>query len=130
MTQRVNDTVPVTQQYINDFNTAINDDLNVPSALGILWTMIKTEQPNSAVYEAALYMDKIFGLDLDKVKDERIEAPAAPAPPEIIELCERRLKAKADKNFAESDRLRKQIEDKGYTVIDKPGNTYEIKPKQ
>ena len=117
------------QKYIDEFNTAINDDLNVPSALGTLWTMVKTEAPNPEVYKAAVYMDKIFGLDLDKIKDEKPEAPAFDAPPEIIDLCEKRVKAKAEKNFAESDRLRKEIENKGYSVTDKPNNAYEIKLK-
>ena len=114
-------------KYIDEFNAAINDDLNVPSALGVLWTMVKNEQPNPAVYETALYMDKIFGLDLDKIKEERVETQDCAVPPEIIALCERRAQAKRDKNFAESDSLRREIEGKGYSVADKPNNAYEVR---
>ena len=110
------------QKYLDSFTDAINDDLNVPLALGVLWTMIKEVPPSRAVYDAALYMDKIFGLDLDKITAPETEKkPAENIPAEITALAGERLLARKNKDFARSDALRAEIISRGYEIIDVPG---------
>ncbi len=121
---------PDLSKYMEEFREAINDDLNVPQALGVMWTMVKTEKRHPAVFGAAREMDAIFGLSINNVTDETPKTPAAAVPEEITALCEKRIHAKKDKDFALSDSIRKQIEEKGYTVTDKPGNTYEVAAKK
>ncbi|MGN1099422.1 MAG: cysteine--tRNA ligase, partial [Christensenellales bacterium] len=63
--------------YKENFEAAINDDLNIPLAIGELWTMLKSPESGD-VYEAAMGMDRVFGLDLDKEevkKDAEVSVP-------------------------------------------------------
>lgn len=112
----------VIEEYKEKFKNAVEDDLNIPLALGILWTMLK-EKKSKDIYDTAIYFDKVLGLNLDKEESE--EKPQPTIPQEITELAEKRKKAKAEKNFALADSLRNEIENKGYSIIDKPG-CYEI----
>ena len=112
----------VIEEYKEKFKNAVEDDLNIPLALGILWTMLK-EEKSKDIYDTEIYFDKVLGLNLDKEESE--EKPQPTLPQEITDLAEKRKKAKAEKNFALADSLRNEIENKGYSIIDKPG-CYEI----
>lgn len=102
------------EKYLGEFHEAINDDLNVPMAMGVLWKMLRLPAGKD-VYDAALVMDKVFALDFDKVASPD---HTAEAPPEIREMAEKRREARRNKNWAESDRLRDEIAAKGYKVLD------------
>ena len=101
--------------YKDEFVEAINDDLNVPRALGILWKAVK-EPKSRDIYDLALDFDKVFGLSLDQAKPE--EQPKTDAPAEVVELAEKRVAAKKEKNYSLADELRAQITAAGYTVTD------------
>ena len=58
--------------------------------------------------------DTVLALKIDEpVVEEEVEIPE-----EIIQLAEARKKAREEKNWAESDRLRDEILAKGYTIKD------------
>lgn len=105
---------PEIEKYLGEFHEAINDDLNVPMAMGVLWKMLRLPAGKD-VYDAALVMDKVFALDFDKVASPD---HTAEAPPEIREMAEKRREVRRNKNWAESDRLRDEIAAKGYKVLD------------
>ena len=108
--------------YMKEFTDYVTDDLNIPGALGTLWTMLK-ETPSNAVYEAALKMDEVFGLQLAQIQPQvkQIEVPQ-----DVKDLAERRLAAKQAKDWAAADALRAEITAKGYAVKDtKDGYTIE-----
>lgn len=105
----------VLDEYKQKFDDAITDDLNVPLALGVLWTMLKLPKSND-VYKLALIFDKIFALNLDKIKEE--QTPQIEIPQDVIAMAELRLAARREKNWAESDRLRDVIAYMGYAVKD------------
>lgn len=104
------------ESYEKDFEEAIDDDLNIPLALGVLWKMIK-ENKSKDIYELALKFDKVLGLSLDTAACDE-EEPRENIPAEIVELCERRKAAKANKDYAGADALRSEIAAQGYTVVD------------
>lgn len=104
------------ESYEKDFEEAIDDDLNIPLALGVLWKMIK-ENKSRDIYELALKFDKVLGLSLDTAACDE-EEPREDIPAEIVELCERRKAAKANKDYAGADALRSEIAAQGYTVVD------------
>ena len=54
------------------FRNAIEDDMNVPLALGVLFTAIK-EPKSKDIYELAKEFDCIFGLDLQKAEAVKAE---------------------------------------------------------
>jgi cysteinyl-tRNA synthetase len=95
---------------------AVLDDLNIPKALGILWGMVKQPEKSQAIYDAAIEIDKVLGLRLDSVPPH--DNTEANIPEEIQELIEQRQSAKAEKNWAEADRLRSEIKEAGYEIID------------
>ncbi len=103
------------QDYKDKFMDAVNDDLNIPLALGILFTMLK-EPKSKDIYNLAIYMDGIFGLRLDKVS--AAEAKVQDIPQEVLRLAEARFTAKKEQNFALADSLRQQINELGYAVMD------------
>ena len=115
----------VLDKYKSEFRAAIDDDLNIPLALGLLWTMTK-EAPSKDIYELAIDFDKVLGLDLNKAapaEKEKIEVPD-----DIKAIADERFEARKAKNWAESDRLRDLLSEKGYAVIDaKDGYTLEKK---
>lgn len=109
------------KKYDEIFTEAINDDINIPLGLGVLWNMLK-EKPSQAIYDLAMKFDKVLGLALDtESAPEKVEAPE-----EVIKLAELRLKARKDKDWAQSDVLREQISKLGYQIIDKKDG-YDIK---
>jgi cysteinyl-tRNA synthetase len=101
-------------EFKNKFLAAINDDLNMPLALGVLWEMLK-QNKNKAVYNQALLFDEVLGLNL-KQEVETIEKHEVPT--EVEELAKERWQAKQDKNFAKADEMRKQLFEMGYVVKD------------
>ena len=115
----------ITDKYRDEFQAAIDDDINIPLALGIVWTMLK-ERPSKDIYSLAMEFDKVLGLSLDKAapaEKEKIDIPD-----EIRKLADLRLEARKAKNWAESDRLRDILNQKGYSVLDaKDGYTLERK---
>ena len=114
----------VLDDFTKKFEDAINDDLNVPLAIGVLWTMLKLPKSRD-VYNLALKFDKVFALDFDKVKEEKVEIEV---PAEVIALAEERLAARKAKNWAESDRLRAEIAERGFAIKDTAAG-YEITKK-
>ena len=84
------------------------------------------KQPKSKdIYNLALQFDKVFALDFDKVKEEKV---ALDLPADVKELAEQRLAARKAKNWAESDRLRDEISNRGYAIKD-TADGYEISKK-
>ncbi|MCL2370204.1 MAG: cysteine--tRNA ligase [Firmicutes bacterium] len=112
------------KEYQKQFDEAIFDDLNIPLALGVLWTAVK-EEPNYDIYKLALKFDKILGLNLNKLPKEPKQKKSS-IPAKITTLAEKRKTAKANKDYALADTLRKEIESLGYTITDISGGGYEL----
>ena len=99
-------------EYKKEFFNKITDDLATPEALALVWKMMKSDLTPEDKWTTLLDFDRVLGLGLNK---ELIEEAI---PEEILKLVEKRKQAREDKNWMESDRLRKMIEDKGYLVED------------
>ena len=105
------------QQYKKQFEGAINDDLNIPFALGVLWTMLKDMPASKDVFNMALDMDRVFGLSLDDCEPKKAE-DSQQIPAEVVELANQRADAKKQKDFAKADELRGKIEALGFDIKD------------
>jgi len=105
----------VLDDYKQKFLNAINDDLNYPLAIGVLWTMLKNEPKSKQVYDLVLDFDKALGLSLEVLEEEKTNEAI---PQNIIDLAEQRKIARQQKNWAESDRLRDKIAELGYKIKD------------
>jgi len=104
----------INKEYQNKFKKYIEDDLDTPRALVLLWDLIKDEKISSADKKTTILdFDKVLGLDFKNLKEEKI-------PKEVKELAEEREKARKNKDFKKSDELRKKIEKLGYEIKDNP----------
>ena len=98
--------------YKAEFERFINDDLNTPKALALSWELLKDNEVIPEHKRATLsYFDNVFGLGLENIKKEEI-------PGKVKKLSEKREKARANRDFAEADSLRNEIESLGFTVLD------------
>ena len=98
------------------FLEAAGDDLNIPKALGVAWTLIRSNIKSADIYDALLKMDGILGLNLAQYEPEQQQDE--PLPAEIAQLAEERQKARANKDWALSDTLREELRAKGYEAVD------------
>lgn len=112
------------EEYKLKFNEAINDDLNMPVAMSIVWEVIKSPVKSKKLAELLLDFDKVLGIKIEEpVKERNLEIPN-----EIQKLILKRNEARENKDWALSDKLRDEISSKGYLVKDtKEGTTIEIK---
>ncbi|MFH1440120.1 MAG: cysteine--tRNA ligase [Candidatus Woesearchaeota archaeon] len=107
---------------IENFRIAIeeqlDDDINISGALGEFFEFIKDINKimgNLSAKDAKIllsfigHLDRIFGV----MEFEEDKIPA-----DIIKLAELRQKARADKDFMESDRIRNLLAEKGYAIKD------------
>ena len=108
-------TTDTLDKYRKKFKSAVEDDINAPKALGILFDLIK-EEKSIDIYKLSLEFDSILGLSLDKLKEEKTEELHIPK--EIIDLANSRLDAKKQRNFALADELRGKINSLGYSIAD------------
>ena len=116
----------VIEEYKNRFMDAINDDLNMPLATGIMWEVARNNVKSKQFADLLLEFDKILGLDLENSKKYIDEQTNIELPEEIIELVNKRKLAREEKNWEESDRIRDILKEKGYQVKDsKEGMTVE-----
>ena len=98
----------------NEFHKAINDDMNMPLAMSFVWEVIKYSKKSLEIAELLLKFDTVLGIEINKEEtNKEIEIPE-----EVLKLVEARKQARQEKNWAESDRLRDLIKEKGYEVKD------------
>ena len=106
----------VSDEIINDmenrFHQAINDDLNMPLAMSVVWEAVKYADKSPKIAKLLEKFDTVLGIKITEKKEQEA------IPEEILELVEQRKKARKEKNWAESDRLRDLISEKGYAVKD------------
>ncbi|MGB9857722.1 MAG: cysteine--tRNA ligase [Dictyoglomaceae bacterium] len=104
------------KEYEEKFHLAINDDLDMPKALSIVWELIRDDTVAPEVKRATLIQfDKVLGLSLDSPPEIKIEVPE-----EIWNLLEERERARKEKNWELADKIREEIKNKGYIVEDTP----------
>ena len=110
-------------EFEGNFKEAINNDLDLPKALAVMWEMVKSDYPASAKHQSVLVMDKVLGLGLDGV--EKGELPEGAK--KLIEIREE-LRKRGD--FGRSDKIRKQLLKMGVEVEDtKDGPRWKIKKR-
>jgi cysteinyl-tRNA synthetase len=116
---------PLIGNFIAQFTEAMDDDLNTAGALGALFTFIR--EANIAIDEGRISAGDAEGLraamkKIDPVLDV-FPRREANLDAEIEALIEARNAARKSRNFAESDRLRAELDARGILLEDTPGGT-------
>ncbi|HNW71833.1 MAG TPA: cysteine--tRNA ligase [Candidatus Paceibacterota bacterium] len=113
----------VDENYKKKFKEYIEDDLDTPRAIPLLWDLIKDEKISNQDKKATILdFDKILGLGFENLKEEI----ATEIPEEIKKIAEEREKARKEKDYKKSDELRAKINSLGYEIKDLPEG-YKIK---
>jgi len=105
------------------FTEAINNDLNTPQALSVLWEVAKSSISSTDKLDLILLFDEVLGLKMLDVKTPSI----AEIPAEIAALAQKRFQLRSDGKYDEADKLRQEIEAKGFTVKDTSQATEVVK---
>ena len=114
-------------EYEQKFHEAINDDLNMPLALSVVWEVIRETDKSKEYAKLIEKFDTVLGLDL-KNSEKYIKIDLE-IPENVKRLLEERKKARQEKNWAKSDEIRDKIKELGYAVKD-TANGMEIEKVQ
>ncbi|MBU1119409.1 cysteine--tRNA ligase [Patescibacteria group bacterium] len=108
----------------NQFTEALNDDLNTPKALAVLYDLVRDvnsfieqDKINKEEAEALLTLFRKFDLVLGVIFPY-IEKSEKEIPNEIKNLAQEREEARKQKDFEKADELRREIQEKGFDVKD------------
>jgi cysteinyl-tRNA synthetase len=111
----------LSDQWNTGFKDALEDDLDTPKALSLVWEMMKDEKlKNEEKFNLIKVWDEVLGLSLigkkgssnkEEVREERVDD-------EVLRMVEERTRLRKERSWEEADLLRKKIEEKGYTVED------------
>ena len=107
------------EKYRTSFEDHMKDDLNTPNAFAeFLAFLIFVDNMNDFMAEQKKqildffhFVSDIFGVDF--------QYQEIMIPQDIIDLAEKRIQARKDKDFSLSDSLRDEIQEKGFTIQDK-----------
>jgi len=102
------------------FHTAINDDLDLPTALSITREVARINKISPAErVRLILDFDRVLGLRLDTVKPKARRVVSD----EVLALVRQRDEARAARDWKRSDQLRDQLKAMGFEVRDTPKGT-------
>ncbi|HMW32297.1 MAG TPA: cysteine--tRNA ligase [bacterium] len=100
---------------LTQFRTFINDDLNIPRVLALVWDLVKSDKTSATKKATVLEMDRVLGLGLAAWVPAVEEIPA-----EIQAWADARVLARKEKRWADADTFRDKITAAGYDIKDTP----------
>lgn len=103
----------VNSSYEAEFKERINDDLDMPGALALIWAVVKSDLPGEIKVATMIRFDEVLGLNLASAR-VKIDLTAQ-------KLITEREEARFKKDFSRADLLRVQLEEMGYLLRDTPG---------
>lgn len=103
----------VDEGFKHKFIEAAADDFNLPQAMSVVQSVIKSDLSAEVKKGTLIDFDKVLGLDLDKIKQEKIVVPES-----IKKLAAEREQARKNNEWSRADKLRDQIKDEGFAVED------------
>ncbi len=111
---------PWVSDYRERFRAAIADDLNMPQAMAAVQEMTREADRRGeyGVLDALYDFDRVLGL---KLRDAAEEATSVDS--EVEALIQERAEARARKDWARADEIRKLLGGRGITLEDTPSGT-------
>jgi cysteinyl-tRNA synthetase len=107
----------------------MDDDFNTPEAVAVLFDLASEVNRTGSLADMALLksMGGLLGLlqrdPQQHLQDESLAGDAKFTPERIEEMIQQRLSARAARNFAEADRIRKDLSDADILLEDGPDGT-------
>jgi len=135
---------PGAVQLHHDFFDAIENDLKTNEALTVLWELMQSDLDSDVLYRLIMEFDQVLGLGLAGLTEESLLEAVKKAlaktiidqdfaqkmgvqenllqlsdlPDSIQELIKKRQLARRDQDFTEADRLRAELKEQGYELLD------------
>ncbi|MEN9517716.1 MAG: hypothetical protein RLZZ381_304 [Cyanobacteriota bacterium] len=123
------------RELVNKFKSAVDDDFNFAGGLAVLFEIAKnlSKEGNILIHEGTIKTDvqeleqqwqtltklaTVLGFAASNDEDNN---NLGLSDSEIEDLVQQRNEARSNKDYAQSDRLRDQLQAQGITLIDKPG---------
>lgn len=117
----------VVKSYQERFHTLVNDNLDTPRAIALVWELVKDSDVSLADKRATLLnFDQVLGLGLREsntnlhkhLRGEGQKLAVSDIPADVQKLVAEREAARKDKDFDQADKLREKIIEHGYDVAD------------
>ncbi|WP_414619015.1 cysteine--tRNA ligase [Calothrix sp. CCY 0018] len=130
----------IQNSYVERFKEAVNNDFNFSSGLSVLFELAKelakegnilvhqgkTETPSEELqkmWQTLVTLADVLGLEAQLESQETTATDDGLSNEQIEALIEQRKEARKSKNFAESDRIRDELQAQGIALIDSPQGT-------
>ena len=110
--------------FVAQFTAQVNDDLNMPRALAVLWELVRSDLPAGVKKGTLLHFDRVLGLGLAEWQPAVTVVPDA-----ILALVDARQTARKEKRWQDADRLRDEIQQAGYELEDTAQGA-RVRPRQ
>ena len=111
-------------EYTKKFNDVLGNDLNTSLAVTAVYDALKADTNDATKLAIINDFDKVLSLDLaeqaKKLSEKKEESPATEEDAEIDALVAQRTQARKDKNWAEADRIRDELNARGIVLTDTP----------
>ena len=101
----------VIKEFEDKFLDAINDDLNMPQAMSVVWDVVKHEKKSKSFANLLMKFDEVLGLNIDA--EDKLELSD-----EVLDILNKRKIARDNKDYSLSDNLRDKLKELGYIVKD------------
>ncbi|KWF60807.1 cysteine--tRNA ligase [Burkholderia pseudomultivorans] len=99
--------------FVARFDAELNDDLNLPRALAVLWELVRSDLPPSTLKATVDSFDTVLGLGL-----RDWTAASFDIPEDVRVLLDARERARAERDWASADRIRDSLRAQGWRVED------------
>ena len=120
---------PAAKEWDERFRDAVLDDLDFPRAITMVWGLVADDAvPSSERSALLLDWDEVLGLGLKEAAGAATALTDADLPPDAAELLDARRSAREQRDWAESDRLRDELDALGVEVSDtREGTTWRLR---
>ena len=111
-------------KYMNQFKTALENDLNTSAALTTLYDVLKSDLNNTTKLYLTKKFDEVLGLNLCVKEELEIDSQLEQY---IKNKIEERNIAKKNKDYSLADQIRDELKEKGIVIKDtREGTIFEI----
>lgn len=112
----------VRTEFLGMFEEMLDDDINMPKAIAVMWDLLKSEIPEADKVATILRMDDVLGLRIEDYVGFEI-------PEKVLSLAKVRQEYRKSGIWDKADVVRREIESMGFQIEDADGSDFKIKRK-
>lgn len=110
------------EPYKQAFSEALKNDFSFAQAVSIVWKSVKEIPASPERRNLMTEFLQVLGVDMG------IKSPHQAIPESIIEKANARALAKKQEDFKTADALRKEVEKRGFRILDEKDGTFRVVP--